>query len=74
MDIAKPNMSEAKWAESVKMAIDLAKMPPAICKITNKKDTEVAIVSLRIASLLDSFSAAFLPAKLIGVLAGKGVP
>ena len=74
MDIAKPNISEAKCAESVKMAMDLAKMPPVICKITNKKDTRTAIVSLRIASLLDSVRAAFLPAKLIGVLAGKGVP
>ena len=74
IEMAKPNISEAKCAESVKMAMDLAMIPPTICKITKRKDTEVAIVSLRMASLLDSFSAAFLAEKLMGVLEGKGVP
>ena len=74
IEIAKPNISEAKCAESVKMAMDFAMIPPAICKMTKRNDTEVAIVSLRMAILLDSLSAAFLPEKLIGVLEGKGVP
>jgi hypothetical protein len=74
MEIAKPNISDARCAESVKIAIDLAKIPPAICKMTKTKETPVAIVSLRIATLFDSYSAAFLEAKLIGVFAGRGVP
>lgn len=74
IEIAKPNISEAKCAESVKMAMDLAMIPPAICKMTKRNETDVAIVNLRMASLFDSYSAAFLPAKLIGVLEGRGVP
>jgi hypothetical protein len=30
IEIAKPNMSEAKCAESVKMAIEFANIPPMI--------------------------------------------
>lgn len=72
--MAKPNISEARWAESVKIAIDFAKIPPVICKMTKTKETPVAIVSQRMATLFDSASAAFLNAKLIGVFAGRGVP
>ena len=54
MEIAKPNISDARCAESVKIAIDFAKIPPAICKMTKTKETPVAIVSLRIATLFDS--------------------
>ncbi len=58
----------------MKIAIEFAKIPPAICKTTKKKETVVAMVSFLIACLFDSARAAFLLEKSIGVLAGRGVP
>ena len=74
MEIAKPTRSEARWAESVKMAIELARIPPVSCATMKKLDTTVAVQSFFIASLLLLASSAFLAWKSIGVLAGIGVP
>jgi len=53
-------MSEARCAESVKIAIEFANIPPMICRITKRKDTDVAVIKRFIAILFDSARAAFL--------------
>jgi hypothetical protein len=72
--MAKPIISEARCAESVKMAIDFARYPPTTWTIMKKNETKHAISNFFIAVWLDFSRAAFLAAKLIGVLAGSGVP
>jgi hypothetical protein len=47
-------MSEARCAESVKIAIEFARMPPPIYKMTKRKETDVAVISLFMATLFDS--------------------
>jgi hypothetical protein len=42
IEIAKPIRSEAKWAESVKIATEPAKYPPTNCATMKKADTKVA--------------------------------
>lgn len=74
IEMKKPRISDARWAESVKIAIDLAIYPPISCITIKKPETKQAIRSFFIASLLADSRAAFLPAKLMGVLAGSGVP
>jgi hypothetical protein len=49
IDIAKPIISEARCAVSVKMAIELARMPPVIWAAIKKMDTIETILSFFIA-------------------------
>ena len=42
IEIPKPTRSEARWAESVKIAMELAKYPPISCAMMKKVDKTVA--------------------------------
>lgn len=70
----KPSMSEARCAESVKMAIDPAIYPPISCAVMKKTETIETVMSLFIDFLLFSFCFSCARTKLIGVLTGMGVP
>jgi len=72
--MAKPIISEAKCAESVKMAIELAQIPPMTWTTMKIRETKEAIRSFFIALELDLSKLSFLALKLIGVLTGIGVP
>lgn len=52
IEIAKPTKSDARWAVSVKMAIELDKIPPIIYAIMKNTETVATNVSLRMAFLL----------------------
>jgi len=60
IEIANPTRSEAKWAVSVKMAIEFDIIPPVICTAIKKHETKETIISFFIAFLLDSTTAFFL--------------
>ena len=49
IEIAKPIISDARWAESVKMAIDFARYPPTTWTIMKKNETKHAISNFFIA-------------------------
>ena len=70
----KPSMSDARWAESVKMAMEPAIYPPISYAVMKKTETNDTIHSFLIAALLLSFCISNRAAKLIGVLTGIGVP
>ena len=74
MDIPKPTMSDARWAESVKIAMELATYPPISCAMMKTVDNIVAKQRVLRASWLLLANFAFLAWKSIGVLGGMGVP
>ena len=45
MEIPNPSMSEAKCAESVKMAMEPAMYPPISCAVMKKTDTMLTVMS-----------------------------
>lgn len=74
IDIAKPTKSEARCAVSVKIAIELDRIPPMIYAIMKNTDTNETSISFFRAFRLFSEIYYFLALKLIGVLTGIGVP
>jgi len=74
MDIANPIRSEAKCAESVKIAMDCARYPPMSYAAMKKKETKATSNNFFSAFLFCSSIFAFIILKLIGVLTGIGVP
>ena len=74
IEIPKPTRSEARWAVSVKIAMEFDIIPPVIWTAMKKTETKETINSLRIDFLFDSAAACFLAKKLMGVLTAIGVP
>lgn len=74
MEIPNPTRSEARWAVSVKMAIELERIPPVICTAMKKTETKETMSSFLIDFLLASAAALFLARKLMGVFTAMGVP
>lgn len=74
IDIAKPIRSEARWAESVRIATEPAIYPPISYATMKNKDTKEARYNCFCAPVFAFFISSSLFYKFKGVLAGIGVP
>ena len=74
IEIANPTRSEARWAESVKIAMDYARYPPISYATMKNIETVATIMSFFSAFLLSFSLSARIARKLRGVLTGIGVP
>ena len=74
IEMPKPSRSEARCAESVKIAMDPAMYPPINCSVMKKTETTDTVMSFFMAALLLSFYICKRCSKLTGDLTGIGVP
>ena len=70
----KPSISDARWAESVKIAIEPARYPPISYAVMKKIETIDTVSSFFFAALVLSFYTTRRASKFIGDLTGIGVP
>lgn len=58
IEMPKPSKSDARWAESVKMAIEPAMKPPMSYAVMKKTETNATVISFFLAAFVVSFVAA----------------